>query len=280
MTKTYKNEKVLEFYKELPFNIYDNVDEATMNIKKNNPIKIYPPLKKILSNENKLNILDVGCGAGWFANSISYFFNNVNVIGLDFNPVALDFANLVKKNLNLKTKFVEKDLFEINSENQFDLISSLGVLHHTNNCHEGLKKILSQNPNFVLLGLYHKYGRKPFLDHFNNLKNKSSKKDNEDFLYEEYKKLDKRSSNEKHLRSWFKDQVVHPHETQHSFEEIAPIFINYNYKILSTSLNRFKDLKNYNEIINSEKEWYNYGMEQLKNNLYFPGFFIIFAQKI
>ena len=280
MTKTYKNEKVLEFYKELPFNIYDNVDEATMNIKKNNPIKIYPPLKKILSNENKLNILDVGCGAGWFANSISYFFNNVNVIGLDFNPVALDFANLVKNNLNLKTKFVEKDLFEINSENQFDLISSLGVLHHTNNCHEGLKKILSQNPNFVLLGLYHKYGRKPFLDHFNNLKNKSSKKDNEDFLYEEYKKLDKRSSNEKHLRSWFKDQVVHPHETQHSFEEIAPIFINYNYKILSTSLNRFKDLKNYNEIINSEKEWYNYGMEQLKNNLYFPGFFIIFAQKI
>ena len=53
MIKTFKNEKVLEFYKELPFNIYDNVDEATENIKKNNPIKIYTPLKEILV-ENKL----------------------------------------------------------------------------------------------------------------------------------------------------------------------------------------------------------------------------------
>ena len=57
MTKTFKNEKVLEFYKELPFNIYDNVDEATENIKKNNPIRIYPPLKEILVEDKLINIL-------------------------------------------------------------------------------------------------------------------------------------------------------------------------------------------------------------------------------
>jgi SAM-dependent methyltransferase len=279
MIKTFKNEKVLEFYKQLPFNIYDNVEDATRNIKKNDPTKIYPPLKEILADNKIINILDVGCGAGWFANSISYFFNRVNVTGLDFNSVALDFAKSVKKKLNLNTNFIEKDLFEIDSKKKYNLISSLGVLHHTNNCHEGLKKILIQSPEYVLIGLYHKYGRKPFLDHFDDLKKKFPEK-GEDFLYNEYKKLDKRSANEKHLKSWFKDQVVHPHETQHSFEEIVPIFSDLNYEIKFTSLNRFKTFNDYKEIIDKEKEWYDYGKKQLENNLYFPGFFIIFAKKI
>ena len=279
MIKTFKNEKVLEFYKQLPFNIYDNVEDATRNIKKNDPTKIYPPLKEILADNKIINILDVGCGAGWFANSISYFFNRVNVTGLDFNSVALDFAKSVKKKLNLNTNFIEKDLFEIDSKKKYNLISSLGVLHHTNNCHEGLKKILIQSPEYVLIGLYHKYGRKPFLDHFDDLKKKFPEK-GEDFLYNEYKKLDKRSANEKHLKSWFKDQVVHPHETQHSFEEILPIFSDLNYEIKFTSLNRFKTFNDYKEIIDKEKEWYDYGKKQLENNLYFPGFFIIFAKKI
>ena len=279
MIKTFKNEKVLEFYKQLPFNIYDNVEDATRNIKKNDPTKIYPPLKEILADNKTINILDVGCGAGWFANSISYFFNRVNVTGLDFNSVALDFAKSVKKKLNLNTNFIEKDLFEIDYKKKYNLISSLGVLHHTNNCHEGLKKILIQSPEYVLIGLYHKYGRKPFLDHFDDLKKKFPEK-GEDFLYNEYKKLDKRSANEKHLKSWFKDQVVHPHETQHSFEEIVPIFSDLNYEIKFTSLNRFKTFNDYKEIIDKEKEWYDYGKKQLENNLYFPGFFIIFAKKI
>ena len=47
MIKTFKNEKVLEFYRQLPFNIYDNVEDATRNIKKMTR-KIYPPLKEIL----------------------------------------------------------------------------------------------------------------------------------------------------------------------------------------------------------------------------------------
>jgi len=64
MIKTFKNEKVLEFYKQLPFNIYDNVEDATRNIKKNDPTKIYPPLKEILADNKIINLLDVGCGAG------------------------------------------------------------------------------------------------------------------------------------------------------------------------------------------------------------------------
>ena len=42
---TFKNDKVLEFYKELPFNIYGNLDSAVEQIRKYDPLKVYPELK-------------------------------------------------------------------------------------------------------------------------------------------------------------------------------------------------------------------------------------------
>ena len=44
---TFKNDQVLEFYKELPFNIYGDIDSAVNQIKKYDPLEVYPELKKI-----------------------------------------------------------------------------------------------------------------------------------------------------------------------------------------------------------------------------------------
>lgn len=280
--ETYKNLDVLEFYKELPFNIYSSPEAAIKNLKNNDNIKIYPPLSNIIKNNNDFKILDLGCGAGWFANSISYKFKQINVTGIDFNPIAINFAKKVKEKLNLKTKFIVEDLFKINFNEKFDLITSLGVLHHTNNCLKGIEKIIQLSPRFFLIGLYHKYGRKPFLDHFNSLKLKFKnleKKDFENALFEEYKKIDKRDQDQVHLKSWFKDQVLHPHETQHTLSEIISI-IKPDFKIISTSLNRFEEIKNLDEILNEEKKWYDYGLNKLLNKIYFPGFFIVCCEKI
>jgi hypothetical protein len=133
-----------------------------------------------------------------------------------------------------------------------------------------------------LLGLYHKHGRKPFLDHFDNLKTKYSSlntSQKETKLFEEYKKLDKRESSGLHLKSWFKDQVLHPHETQQTFKEILPVFLNKNYEIFKTSLNKYEYIKDYNNIIDTERDWYEYGLNKLERKEYFPGFFIVVAKK-
>ena len=45
---TFKNESVLNFYKELPFNIYGDINAATEQIKKFNPLEIYPELNDII----------------------------------------------------------------------------------------------------------------------------------------------------------------------------------------------------------------------------------------
>ena len=50
---TFKNESVLNFYKELPFNIYGDINAATEQIKKFNPLEIYPELNNIIKEYKK-----------------------------------------------------------------------------------------------------------------------------------------------------------------------------------------------------------------------------------
>ena len=47
---TFKNKEVLCFYEKLPFNIYGDFNTAVDQIKKWDPLIVYPELKKIISN--------------------------------------------------------------------------------------------------------------------------------------------------------------------------------------------------------------------------------------
>jgi len=274
---SFKNNDVLLFYEKLPFNIYGDIDSATEQIKKSDPLTVYPELGKIFDKYDKVKIIDFGCGGGWLVNSIAYHHGKRSqVTGVDFNPVALEYANKIKNKLNLNSNFIKSDLFGFNNKERYDVIISLGVLHHTNNCHEAIKHIckFGDKNSFIFLGLYHKYGREPFLNHFKNMKNKS-----EQFKFNEYKKLHKNITDEKKIYSWFRDQVLHPHETQHTFEEISKILIELGYTISSTSINKFEKFKNLKDIFSLEKNLVEYSLNKIKNNVYFPGFFITIAKK-
>ena len=50
---TFQNKSVLEFYRILPFNIFGDIDEAEEQIKKINPVNVYPELKKIILKYKK-----------------------------------------------------------------------------------------------------------------------------------------------------------------------------------------------------------------------------------
>jgi len=274
---TFKNESVLNFYQELPFNIYGDIKAAKEQIKKFNPLEIYPELKEIIKKYEKIKIIDFGCGGGWLVNSLSYHLKDkADVTGVDFNPVVIKYANEIKSSLDLNSKFFSSDLFTFNSKIKYDLIISLGVLHHTNNCEEAIKNIskFGDNNSFLFLGLYHSYGRKPFLEYFKKIENES-----ENFKFNEYKKLHK-INDDKKMYSWFRDQVLHPHETQHSFEEIIPIFKSINYEIIATSINKFKKIYNFDTIIREEKKLESYSEEKIKKKEYYPGFFITIGKKI
>lgn len=271
--KNYIDEKVLNFYKIMPFNIYGSILNACENIKKNPLEKTYPFLSDLIKNSE--NILDVGCGGGWLVNNLSYHYPDKNVIGIDYNPEALKFAENVSKNLSNNCIFQNISLFDFSPKKKFDLVISMGVLHHTHDCLKALDKTCKfvNKKSHICIGLYHKYGRKPFLEFVEELKNLD-----ESQKFKRYKEIHK-LKDQTHLKSWFRDQVLHPHETQHTLSEVINIFELNNIKFTGTSINHFEKDEKFTDILNKEHELYKYGKKKIQNKIYYPGFFIVVGEK-
>lgn len=135
---------------------------------------------------------------------------------------------------------------------------------------------LTKSKGKVFIGLYHKYGRAPFLQYFEKLKRGNS---DEDFLFEKYRELDCRHDDKVQAKSWFLDQVLHPYETQHTLKEIVAIFDEMGVKLISTSINQYKRVDNLELLYHMEKQLYDIGVKYLREHKYYPGFFYVLGQK-
>ena len=272
---------VLDFYKDLPFNYYGSIEEQAKSVIQQSPIEqLYPPLKGLVTPSE--NLLEIGCGAGWATNSIANYYKK-KILGLDYNPRGIERARSIAEKLGLQSEFLCEDLFVFSEEKRtnedcFDLIISLGVLHHTDNCIGAIRSIcnnLLREKGHFLVGLYHKYGRKPFLKYFENLKKLNLSEEELLFKYKELHSL----RDESHLQSWFRDQVLHPHETLHTIEEIIQLLPELNCRLVSTSINRFKSIKDQENLIEEEKTLQKIAEKCLYEKRYFPGFFVFLLQK-
>ena len=206
----------------------DSVKNGKANIKANGPLE-----NEIIKAKT---ILDVGCGPGWLSNSISYLYKDKKVTALDFNPVAVERASEVAKNMNLNTNFIVDDLFNFNPNEKFDLVISIGVLMCTNDCLEAIRSLIRNTlkpGGSLYIGLYHKYmADLPFLNHFKELSDEGS---SENELLEEYSKIHSSIKDKTHIKSWFRDQVLHPHETLHTVKEMIPLLDAEGLKMTHTS---------------------------------------------
>lgn len=276
MVKTPANEAVLEFYKALPFNYHGSAQAQVDSVRRTDFIEVYAPAAKLM--RPGLRVVDAGCGSGWLANSMAHH-HKVRATGVDFNPVAIARAREAAAALGLDTDFVQSDLFAYVPEDPFELATSIGVLHHTNDCHAGVRHVcrnLVRPGGHILIGLYHTYGRKPFLDHFRAMQARGA---GEGELFREYRTLHAQIKDETLLMSWFRDQVLHPHETQHTLGELLPLLEQEGVRLLSTSLNRFGQPPAAGELDALERAQEETGREWLKKGRYFPGFFVFFGQK-
>ncbi|MFH7027076.1 MAG: class I SAM-dependent methyltransferase [Heteroscytonema crispum UTEX LB 1556] len=275
-TQTFANHDVLEFYKSLPFNYQDSVENQVKAIRTRDSVSAYPVLPPLLGKG--VSVLEVGCGTGWMSNAISFYYKSC-VLGLDFNPVAIARAKEVAQAMKLTTTFEVADLFVYQLKTVFDVVVSLGVLHHTDNCQAAVRRIcLDFVPlgGHVMIGLYHKYGRQPFLDHFQEMKKRGVTEKEMLARYRELHPL----KDETHLISWFRDQVLHPHETQHTLAEMLPILQESSMELVSTSINRFQPINSVEKLMEEEITYRDIARERLQENKYFPGFFVFLARKI
>jgi len=272
----FANSEVLEFYKILPFNFKGSVEDSVKSIRESNPDRLYPGIAKFLGSG--ISVLEVGCGVGWLSNSISYLYNS-SVVGIDFNPIAIERAQNVARALNINTEFIAQDLFLYEPKHLFDVVISFGVFHHTNNCEYGVRLCCEKfvRPGgHVIIGLYHKYGRQPFLDHFNEMRKRGV---TEKEMFQKYRLLHSSIQDETQLYSWFRDQVINPHETQHTLKEMFPILKSSGMELVGTSINHFQRIDSVDYLFEEEEKYRDIALQKLNENRYFPGFFIFIARK-
>ena len=273
-------QQVQAFYEEMPFNFYTSTEKTCKQLQ-NNPIEnMYPDLHELLSSGHIKSVLDCGCGAGWLVNSIAYHYD-IKATGIDMTGAALARAKEVSEQLGLTahTRFIQTNLFEHQDNERYDLITSIGVLHHTHDAMSAFKHLQQFNSDegFFYLGLYHHYGRKVFLDMFREI----IKNEGETAAREVYRKLDgTRLKDDQHLESWFRDQVIHPHETQHTLEEVISWFDEAGYSLLTTSINEFDEINEQAILIEQEKTFAAISHQaNVVEERYFPGFFTALGVK-
>jgi Flp pilus assembly protein TadD/SAM-dependent methyltransferase len=110
------------------------------------------------------DVLIAGCGTGQRSIAMAQKFGAQNMLAVDLSLTSLCYARRKSDELGLAIAYGQADLLEIGQiERQFDLMESLGVLHHLADPWEGWRRLLTalRPGGFMLLGLYSQSARRP-----------------------------------------------------------------------------------------------------------------------
>jgi len=273
---TFANPEVLRFYEELPFNYHGSAAAQANMIRASDSVAAYPALLPLL--RPGLEVLEVGCGAGWLSLGLQ-IHHRCSVRAIDFNPVVIQRARELSRLLKQDVRFDVADLFLYRPPVPAELTISLGVLHHTDNCLLALERLcreFTRPGGHVFIGLYHRHGRAPFLAHFEAMKRQGA---SEAAMFAEYRRLHSSLIDETFAESWFRDQVLHPHETQHTLTEVAEVFEACGVELLSTSINDFMAIGQGRAPFETETRLEKTAEAALAAGEYYPGFFLALGRR-
>ena len=271
---------VKAFYETLPFNYHGSVEEAARHVSNNSVAEHFPDLHQLLADGGIRSVYEFGCGAGWLSNAIALHYGTP-VTAIDFSSVAILRARAVAAQLRLQEppSFLEQDLFESNFDSPADLVISMGVLHHTADARSGFEQIAlnCRSGGHIHVGLYHEYGRREFLALFQEILDSQG----EQAALDHYARLTRaRGGDQTHLRSWFRDQVTHPHESTHTLQEVGSWLKSAGCSLVSTSINKFAPFDSLEELHDLEQHYAQISRRANRDERrYFPGFFTILARK-
>lgn len=93
-------------------------------------------------------VLECGCGGGQHTSFIAPYADSITSVDLNTVPIAIE-----KNEKNENVTFIEEDIATMDLGNNFDIVFSIGVIHHTDNPDktvENLKKHVKQNGKLIL----------------------------------------------------------------------------------------------------------------------------------
>lgn len=270
-------QKVYDFYQECQFNEADNENLDSIKIDAHDLVGHQLPKITInyLDSLSEPKVIEAGCGVGWLSISLAKRYPKAEVIGIDYSDRAISKAKRTADTSNVRVSFFKKNIL-LADDLRFDavdIVISIGVLHHTSDFRLALLNCaqLLRSGGVLFISLYHKYKRLPFLEYFEGLKTKGL---GEEDLRRIYFALDRRSDDSSRTESWFRDQVLHPHESQHTVAEVCNILNG----LMRHDFNSISGTKIPSE--ESERMQYIMGEASIKKMVYDPGMFYVQLTKI
>ena len=239
------SKKVSDQYEEFPYPrwryTYSNVPFPFLSFIKK---QIKP--NQITFKNKFLNpkVLVAGCGTGNHLLQTANYFN-AKIIGIDLSISSLAYANRKIDELELKNiELLHGDIMQLNNfDKKFDIIESVGVLHHLKNPMKGISILtnLLEKDGLLLLGLYSEKARQgiEIIKNYakkNNFHNTLSDiRKFREKIFNEEKDLDfKNLSNRKDFfsTSSVRDLIFHSHENTYSLKQIFNMLEDLNLEFL------------------------------------------------
>ncbi len=116
-----------------------------------------------IKNWSKINILVAGCGTGQHAITTATKYENSFVTAIDLSTASLSYAKRKSDELGLKNiDFIHLDILDLKKiKKKFEIIESVGVLHHMDDPFVGWKTLCDfLNPGgLIMIGLYSRFAR-------------------------------------------------------------------------------------------------------------------------
>ncbi|MDO8625437.1 MAG: methyltransferase domain-containing protein [Candidatus Diapherotrites archaeon] len=106
------------------------------------------------------SVLEAGCGTGEAACGLAIL--GANVTAFDLSGSSIQKALALQEKFKVENvSFVRADLFAFETDNRFDIVLSLGVLHHTKDPCGGFSRLVSwaKSGGLVCTGWYNPLGR-------------------------------------------------------------------------------------------------------------------------
>jgi 2-polyprenyl-3-methyl-5-hydroxy-6-metoxy-1,4-benzoquinol methylase len=269
-------DKVKSFYENNPFPNYDDFDDVSSLIHQAKE----GIFARILDEQIPFGarILEVGCGTGQLSIFLSIANRSVFATDMSFNSLRLG-EEFKEKNKLERVHFLQMNLFRpIFKPESFDLVICNGVLHHTSDPFGGFKKICSLiKPNgYILIGLYHKYGRiitdlGRFIHNIFGFKSLPFKK---------------REIQAAKRNIWLLDQYRNPHESRHAIREVLGWFRQAGFQFIK-SLPKTRLFENFSEkgnlfkpdLLGSKPQLFGAEIGMIFSGNKNGGFFIMIGQK-
>ncbi len=265
-----------------PRNIKDVISDSNLNL----------DLKKITNSESP-EILIAGCGTGQHAITTASKYKKSKILALDLSFRSLSYAKRKANELKINNiDFIQGDILDLELiDRKFDIIESVGVLHHMDNPFKGWRTLTSclNNDSLMLVGLYSERARQ----HIKEIKNKINElklKSNYDNIIKYRKDLIEnnddhwnyiKSSPDFYTVSGVRDLLFHVQEHRFTISKIKEYLHKLGLIFLGFEDQLVKE--NFKEIYSNEIDLYNLDKweEYEKNNpRIFAGMYQFWCKKI